>query len=85
MAIQGLSVFSITPISSAVVQSRTKHFEQVLNFNPPNTFSGAKLSTQLSNLSLVASKRRSYVVAIISAQHVKLSVYRMKNHYPVPY
>ncbi|KAG6418153.1 hypothetical protein SASPL_120352 [Salvia splendens] len=67
MATQGLSVLSITPISSAAVQSRTKHFEeQVLNFNPPNTFLGAKLSTQLSNLSLVASKRRGYAVATIS-------------------
>ncbi|XP_047939501.1 ATP-dependent Clp protease ATP-binding subunit CLPT1, chloroplastic-like isoform X2 [Salvia hispanica] len=62
MAIQGLSVLLITPISSAA-----KHFEeQGLNFNPPNTFLGAKLSTQLSNLSLVASKRRSYAVATIS-------------------
>lgn len=66
MATQGLSVFSITPISSAATQFRTKPFEQLLNFNLPKTFLGAKLSTQLSNLSLVASKRRSYAVATIS-------------------
>ncbi|KAH6804655.1 Double Clp-N motif protein [Perilla frutescens var. frutescens] len=66
MATQGLSVFSITPISSGANQSRRKPIEQFSNFNLPNAYLGAKLSTQPSNFNLVASKRRSCAVATIS-------------------
>ncbi|XP_042034025.1 ATP-dependent Clp protease ATP-binding subunit CLPT1, chloroplastic-like [Salvia splendens] len=79
MATQGLSVFSITPISSAAAQSRTKSLEHSLNFNPQSTFLGAKLSTQLSNSSLVASKRCSYAVATISFSLPSIKTDGLKN------
>ncbi|KAL7107259.1 hypothetical protein ACP275_06G043100 [Erythranthe tilingii] len=65
-AAQGLSVFPITPSSSATNQSCRKPFELVLSFNPSTSFMGTKLSVQPLSFNQIASKRRSSAVATIS-------------------
>ncbi|KAI3458255.1 hypothetical protein Pfo_014918 [Paulownia fortunei] len=66
MAAQGLSLFPITPSSSATNQSCRKPFEQCLSFNLSNSFVGTKLSFQPWSFSLIASKRHSSAVATVS-------------------
>ncbi|KAL0299425.1 UNVERIFIED_CONTAM: ATP-dependent Clp protease ATP-binding subunit CLPT1, chloroplastic [Sesamum radiatum] len=66
MAAQGLSVFPITPSSSATGQSCRSPFEQCLSFNLSKSFVGTKLLIQPSGFSLIASRRRSSTVATIS-------------------
>ncbi|KAL0317698.1 UNVERIFIED_CONTAM: ATP-dependent Clp protease ATP-binding subunit CLPT1, chloroplastic [Sesamum angustifolium] len=66
MAAQGLSVFPISPSSSATGQSCRSPFEQCLSFNLSKSFVGTKLLIQPSGFSLIASRRRSSTVATIS-------------------
>ncbi|KAK6135288.1 hypothetical protein DH2020_030971 [Rehmannia glutinosa] len=66
MAAQGLSVFQITPSSSATAQSSRKPFEQLLSFNLSNSFVGTELRVKPSSFGLIASKRFSSAVATVS-------------------
>ncbi|KAL3645240.1 hypothetical protein CASFOL_010420 [Castilleja foliolosa] len=66
MAAQGLSVFPITPSSSATNQSCRKPSEQFLIFNLSNSFVGTKLRFQPSNSGVIALKRRRSAVATVS-------------------
>ncbi|KAK6135267.1 hypothetical protein DH2020_030988 [Rehmannia glutinosa] len=66
MAAQGLSVFQITPSSSATTQSSRKPFEQLLSFNLSNSFVGTELRVKPSSFGLIASKRFSSAVATVS-------------------
>ncbi|KAL6580498.1 hypothetical protein OROMI_008522 [Orobanche minor] len=66
MAAQGLSVFPITPSSSATNQSSRKPSEQLLSFNFSNSFVGTKLRFQPSSFSLIASTHCHPAVSVVS-------------------
>ncbi|KAL6530209.1 hypothetical protein OROHE_014562 [Orobanche hederae] len=66
MAAQGLSVFPITPSSSARNQSSRKPSEQLLSFNLSNSFVGTKLRFQPSSFGLIASTHYHPAVPVVS-------------------